>query len=347
MAINEYLKWMAENTPTQWCNDSARLIDLNAALDTGAVGCTTNPPLSYDTLKNTPDDFKAEVSTIDSSLKCNDRNVALVGAVVKTISKVLKDRGPWSNPHLGNVRTQVQPSLGQDGKGMLEQGKTMASWGDNVMVKIPCTTAGIWTLEELAALGIPTNPTVCVSVSQYIAVGEAYENGIARAKKAGLTPGPSTAALVMGRLQDYLTKINTVRNAGLTNEDLELAALAVVKRCAQVNKERGFSQKIMPAAFRSARQIAQLAGADAVMTIHPKWQQAVADAFAKGEVKKEVLIDESVDQSVIDKVSKALPEFVLAYEPGALPVEEFDFFGATVMTLTGFDATGWQPLLTL
>ena len=347
MAINEFLKWMAEKTPTQWCNDSARIIDINAALESGAIGCTTNPPLSYDTLKNTPDDFKGEMANIDSSAKCNDRNVELIGTVVRTISKLLKDRGPWSNPHFGNVRSQVAPYLGKDGEGMLEMGKTMASWGDNVMVKIPCTTAGIWTLEELAALGIPTTPTVCVSVSQYIAVGEAYERGCERARKAGITPGPSTAAFVMGRLQDYLTVLNDIRGCGLTKHELDNAALAVAKRCVQENIKRGFGQKIMPAAFRSPQQVEQLIGSDAVMTIHPKVQKALIEAEAKGEVKRDIFIDKPVDQAIIDKVAKALPEFTLAYEPGAIPVGEFDFHGATVMTLQGFDATGWQPLLSL
>ena len=35
---HDYLQWMASNTPTKWCNDSALLADLGAALERGATG---------------------------------------------------------------------------------------------------------------------------------------------------------------------------------------------------------------------------------------------------------------------------------------------------------------------
>lgn len=347
MANNPYLKWMADNTPTQWCNDSAILSDLQSALEDGAVGCTTNPPLSFETLSTRPGDFEKEYKKLDESAKCNDRAVEMIGVVVRTIGSILKDKGPWKDEQFGYVRAQVQPALGRDKDAMLEMGKKLRSFGDNVMVKIPCTTAGIWTLEELAALGIPTTPTVCLTVSQFIAVGEAHDRGRARAEKAGIKPAPSTAALVMGRLQDYLTALNEIRGTGLSFYDLECAALAVTKRCYQENVKRGFNQKLMPAAFRSPRQVEQMVGSDVVMTIHPKVQKALLEAEGKGEIKRGNFIDDPVDQAALDRVAKALPEFTLALEPGAIPVGEFDFHGGTVMTLQGFDLTGWQKLLTL
>lgn len=347
MATNPYLKWMAESTPTQWCNDSAILSDLNLALEDGAVGCTTNPPLSFETLSTHPEDFKKEYKNLDESAKCNERAVELIGVVVRTIGSILKDRGSWKDEQFGYVRAQVQPAIGKDKDAMLEMGKKLSSFGKNVMVKIPCTTAGIWTLEELAALGIPTTPTVCLTVSQFIAVGEAHERGRGRAEKAGIEPAPSTAALVMGRLQDYLTVLNEVRGAGLSFYDLESAALAVTKRCYQENVKRGFKQKLMPAAFRSPRQVEQLVGSDVVMTIHPKVQKTLLEADKKGEIKRGNFIDDPVDKAALDRVAKALPEFTQALEPGAIPVGEFDFHGGTVMTLQGFDLTGWQKLLTL
>ena len=347
MAVNSYLKWMSENSKTQWCNDSARLADLSDALESGAIGCTTNPPLSFDTLTATPADFKEEYAKIDPEARGNDRVVEMIGVVIRTIGAYLESKGPWKGEQHGFVRAQVQPALGGDGEAMLAMGKKFASWRKNIMVKIPCTTAGVWTLEELAALGIPTTPTVCLTVSQFIAVGEAHERGRARAQKAGITPAPSTAALVMGRLQDYLTRLNETRGCGLTFHDLESAALAVTKRCYEVNVEKKFSQRLMPAAFRSARQVEQMIGSDVVMTIHPKVQQSILTAEAAGEIERAIFIDKPVDPKALDRVRKALPEFDQAYEPDGIPVSEFDFHGGTVMTLQGFDVTGWQKLLTL
>jgi transaldolase len=247
----------------------------------------------------------------------------------------------------GYVRSQVEPRLSADGAAMLAMGKTISGFGKNVMVKIPGSSAGVQVLEELAALGIPTTPTVCVSVSQLIAVAQAYERGCARAKKAGLPVPASTAAFVMGRLQDYLASLNAERGNPVSAEDLETAVLAAVKRTYQIFKKEGYSQTIMPAAFRCARQVSELAGGVFEMTIHPKIQDMVIQADKNGEIKREKRIDAGVDESAIDRVLKAFPEFRKAYEPDGMTIEEFDSYGGVVMTLDGFDKTGWQKLLAL
>jgi transaldolase len=347
MSKFEYLSWMAKNTPTQWCNDSALMTDIEAALASGAIGCTSNPPLTHEALTVEPRLYADGVAAIPATAVGDDRIVELLGVVVRNIARRLHGLYEKSGGVHGYVRSQVQPKKSDNGAAMLRQGLKIAGWGDNVMVKIPGTRSGIQVLEELAASGIPTTPTVCVSVSQILAVAEANERGIARARAAGLKPAQSTAAIVMGRLQDYLTSINNERGAGVATADLELAALAVAKRCYAIMKQRGYAQVLMPAAFRAPHQVAGLIGAAVHMTIHPKIQAALVKAEAEGTIARRVSIDDPVDADAIARVAAALPEFVLAYEPEALRPEDFDAFGATVMTLDGFDRTGWQKLQAL
>jgi transaldolase len=347
MSKIEYLNWMAKNTLTQWCNDSALMPDLDVALASGAIGCTSNAPLTFEALTVESKLYVDGVSAIPSTARGDDRVVELLGVVVRNIARRLHDIYETSGRTCGFIRCQVQPKKSGNGAAMLRQGEKIASWGDNVMVKIPGTFSGVQVLEELAAAGVPTTPTVCVSVSQVLAAAEANERGRARAKAAGLQPAPSTAALVMGRLQDYLAAINRERNAGVSPTDLETAALAVVKRCYAVMKERGYAQLLMPAAFRAPRQVAELVGAVAHMTIHPKIQAAIAKADAEGAIKRKISIDDPVDADAVARVARALPEFALAYAPDGLRPEDFDAFGATVMTLDGFDKSGWQKLQAL
>lgn len=347
MIKHAYLHWMSKNTDTQWCNDSAIIEEIEAALESGAIGCTSNPPLSYQTLTQAPEIFHEELAKIPADVSGDDRVVELIGVVVRHISKMLYDMFEKSEGRCGYIRTQVQPKLSAAADAMLKMGKIFASWGKNIMVKIPGTAAGIWVLEELAAAGIPTTPTVCVTVSQIVAAAEAYERGVKRATEAGIKPTPSTAAIVIGRLQDYLTSLNKERNTGLSTYDLEYAALAVAKRCCQIYVERGYKQVLMPAAFRSARQVAQMVGSNAVMTIHPKIQEDIIQAEEEGTIHREIAIGNPVDPGALERVSKALPEFLLAYEPDAIDVRDFDAYGGTIMTLEGFDVTGWQKLLTL
>ncbi len=347
MRENDYLKWMAENTDTIWCNDSAITTDLEAALLYGATGCTSNPPLTYEALMKNPEIFADAVAAIPANIKGDDRVVELLGVVVRHIAGILAETYRKTDGQCGYIRTQVQPGLRGDAEGMLKMGLKFASWGSNIKVKIPGTKAGIWVLEELAALGIPTNPTVNATVAQMIAAAEAYERGAARAAAKGIKPAPSTSAVVMGRLQDYLTSLNNDRNAGLSLHDLECASLALAKRTYRIFTERDYKQMVMPAAFRCAWHVEQLAGGKIMMTIHPKIQDEVIKADAEGRMRKGTFIDEPVDLKALDRVKKALPEFELAYEPDALSADEFDTYGATVMTLDAFDATGWQKLKTL
>ncbi len=347
MGDNGYLHWMATQTDTKWCNDSAIEGDIKHALASGAIGCTSNPPLTYQALTETPELFQDQVDALPKALTGDDRVVELMGIVVRHIAKLVRPVFEETKGAHGYIRTQVQPNLSGDAEAMLAMGKTLASWGDNVMVKIPGTAAGISVLEELAALGIPTTPTVCVSVAQIIAAAEANERGVKRAQAAGLQPAPSTAAFVMGRLQDFLTVLNEERQAGLSKYDLDCATLAATKRCSAIFEERGYRQQLMPAAFRSPHQVAGLSGADVVMTIHPGYQAAVLEAEAAGDILREPAINKPVDELAVSRVYRALPEFVQAYEPDGLRLQEFDAFGATMMTLEGFDVTGWQKLRTL
>lgn len=347
MRESEYLKWMAENTDTRWCNDSAIRSDYMAAREYGAVGCTTNPPLSFEALTAETDFYAAGVRKAGSVYSDRKKVLEYFRLIVPAIAGWFLPVYESSGGKTGYVRCQVEPGLSGNGEAMLAMGKTISAFGKNVMVKIPGSAAGVWVLEELAALGIPTTPTVCVTVSQLIAVAQAYERGCARARKAGLPVPASTAAFVMGRLQDYLVSLNAERGNPVSANDLETAALAAAKRCYRIFKKERYSQTIMPAAFRCARQVSELSGGVLEMTIHPRIQDLVIEADKSGTIKREKRIDAGVDEEAVDRVLKSFPEFRKAYEPDGMSVDEFDTYGAFVMTLDGFDKYGWQKLLAL
>ncbi len=215
------------------------------------------------------------------------------------------------------------------------------------MIKVPGTAAGVWVLEELAALGIPTNPTVLTTLPQVVTCAQAYERGAARAKKAGIKPAWSTAALVIGRLYDHLIDQNRDSGAGFSPEDLQWATLELMKRAYQIFETNNFKTVIMGAAFRSAFQVEQLAGGKFCSTIHPKIQQMVEDADAAGTLRREICIGKPVDPKIIAKVSNAFPDYARALDPGGIKESEFDSFPAVVKTLDNFHINGWQKLKTL
>jgi transaldolase len=348
MRVNSYLKWMAKNTSTHWCNDSALPGDYKDAIEYGAIGCTTNPPLTYQAITEHPELYRDKVEEIKRRIPAaGDRVVEYLGIVVRNIAADFLEIHRKSGGSVGYVRSQVEPRLAGDAAAMLAMGRKIAAFGKNVMVKLPGTKAGLRVYEELTALGIPTTATVCVSLPQVVEAAQAYDRGCARAAKAGIAPARSTVAFVMGRLQDYLVSINVQRGSPVSLADLEVACLAVAKRADSLFKERKYALTIMPAAFRCTMQVTQLVGGDFHMTIHPKIQDHLIEEDKKGMIKKESSIDRAVDEKAVLRVMKSLPEYRMAYEPDGMTVDGFDDFGATKMTLDGFDRTGWQKLLAL
>ena len=347
MNKQSYLSWMTENTITRWTNDSAILSQLTYAMENGAVGTTTNPPLSYEGLTVDNELHQNALAALRRDLSDDEFALEAMGIVVKSLSQKLMPMHKEKGGFYGCVRAQVQPGLRDDAEGMLAMGKKMSAWGENVMIKIPGTEAGIWVLEELAALGIPTNPTVLTTMPQIIAAAEAFERGRARAIQAGITPAWSTEALVMGRLQDYLSDLNKERNAGLSVHDLEWAAIALVKRTYRIFQKKGYNTVMQGAAFRCAMHVEQMVGGPFCSTIHPKIQKLVEEADAAGTIRREACIEEPVNQEALERVAKALPEFTVAYEPDSLKPKEFGEYGAVKMTLDNFDVNGWQKLISL
>src|SRR3989339_1722158 len=56
---------------------------------------------------------------------------------------------------------------------MVKEGREFASWGKNVVIKLPMTINGLKALQFLKKEGIKTNLTACMSVNQAIIAGKA------------------------------------------------------------------------------------------------------------------------------------------------------------------------------
>lgn len=95
----------------------------------------------------------------------------------------------------------------------------------------------------------------------------------------------------------------------------------------------------MIAAMRGNYHISELAGADCILSIHPKHQPD----FLNDSYPKEELIDKPVNPESLEKLLK-IPEFVKAYEPNGMKTEEFISYGAVQKTASQFIESGWKKL---
>ena len=339
MVEQNYLQWLSKETPTSWWHDSADLDELQAALDNSAVGVTTNPVLVATALHSQPQQWSPLTKTIPTDLPPDQRTEETMKIVTQRVAQMLQPTYDASEGKSGFVCAQVQPAKAADRQTMLDMARRFHAWAPNITVKLPVTAAGLDVLEDCAAEGITITATVSFTVPQVIAIAQRYRRGLARAKKAGVKPGQCFAVIMIGRLDDYLQDVAWDRKADISESDIRQAGLAVTKRAYSIFQRENYEATMIVAALRGTYHMEQLAGADLVMSIHPKYQKMLLNPA----VDRAQRIDEPIDADTVEKL-RTLPEFIQAYEPDGMKPPQFITYGVTQRTLTQFQLAGWARI---
>ena len=221
---------------------------------------------------------------------------------------------------------------------MVEMGRRLAAWAPNIAVKVPATAAGLRAIEQLTAEGITTVGTVSFTVAQAVEVARYQQLGLERCRAAGKKPGAVFSVIMVGRLDDYLRDVAHDMESDVPEADIICAGTAAIKKAYRICRERGYESKLMPAGMRGGYHATALAGADMSMSL----SSGIHTALAKETELKEH-IAEPVPGDVIERL-RAIPEFVRAYDPEALPAAEFIRYGASQRTLSQFVDAGWAPI---
>jgi transaldolase len=142
----------------------------------------------------------------------------------------------------GTVSAEV---VSTDVPGMLKEGRDIATWAPNVMVKCPTTPEGLAATKTLSGEGIRVNMTLCFSVNQALLAARA---------------GATYVSPFLGRLEDI-------------NED----GMALVEQIVTVYNNYGFDTKVLAASIRSPQHVtrAALAGADIATMPYKIFKQLV------------------------------------------------------------------------
>ena len=135
----------------------------------------------------------------------------------------------------GDVSLEV---LSMETTGMLEEGRRLRKYGNNVVVKCPLTSEGLKSCKILTSEGIPVNVTLCFSVNQAILAAKA---------------GAKYVSPFIGRLDD-------------NGQD----GMNLIKEMHQVFQNYKFSTQILVASVRHPMHVVEAAkiGAD-VVTLPP------------------------------------------------------------------------------
>lgn len=322
--------------PTDYWNDSCAVADLAYAIERGAVGATSNPPIVLEVIGKEKAHWAPRVREL-ASANPGWTESELAWAVVAEMgvrgAALLSLIHAETNGRKGWLSLQVDPANHAIPDRMVAQALGLSALAPNIQVKFPATAAGMIAMEEATALGVNVNATVSFSVPQAVAAAKAIERGLARYAASGLDQRPLAPAVVImiGRLDDWLKVVADRDLLSITPGVLDWAGIAAMKRANEIFVERGFRSRLLAAAFRHHLHWTELVGGDVMLTIPPAWQVR----YNQSGIVPASRLTTPVDPAILGELN-TIAEFRRAYEPDGMTVAEFDRFGATARTLRGF-----------
>ena len=338
-ALSPLARTVSETQTDIW-NDSCAVDELEYAIANGATGATANPTIVQDVWKKDPAHWSARVREL-AAANPGWTEVDLAWAVVAEMSvrgaQLLEPIFRREHGRKGRLSVQTDPTLFRNTERMVAQGVGFDGLAPNVIVKFPATKAGIAAMEEASRLGVSINATVSFSVAQAVAAAEAVERGLKRRESEGWptdTMGP-VITLMMGRVEDWLRVVTERDGLVVDPAALPWSGVAVFKRAYSIFRQRGFRARLLGAAIRHHYHWSELIGGDVVITMPASWQKR----FNASSIEVRPRIDDPVDPAVLAELCRSFPDFVRAYEPDGLAIDEFDSFGPTVRTLRAFIAS--------
>lgn len=326
---------VAETATDIW-NDSCNVDELAYAVEFGAVGATANPTIVVDNWKKDPSHWATRVRVLAGEHPTwSERELAwaIVAEMSVRAAPLLMPAFAASGGHAGRLSIQTDPTLYRNADAMVEQALGFDGLAPNAIVKFPTTRAGVAAMEEATYRGVSINATVSFSVPQAIAAAEAVERGLARREADGrdVTRMGPVITIMMGRLEDYLREVIDREALSVHPSALPWSGIAVFKRAVAEWRKRGFRARLLGAAIRHHLHWSELIGGDVIITLPSSWQKR----FNASSVEVRPRIDDAVDERYLAEL-QTLPDFVRAFEPDGLTVDEFDTWGPSRRTLRTF-----------
>jgi len=299
-------------------------------------GATTNPPLVYQVLARAPEEWGGWLHdriAAQPEISAHEAMWQLYLEVTRRGAARLAPLYASSGARHGRICCQVDPRDHTDTRAMVEQARRIHAVNPSIMIKMPGTREGIAGVRILTTEGISTTVTLCFTVAQLVAVGEAVSAGLTEAQDRGtITPAwRSCAVMMLGRYEDAPQMKLDAEAAGITlsEADLRWAGIAIFRKAYHLFRERRYPSKLMAASMRVGPTIdgvthvwhlEKLAGASSVLTIFPNIIETFLHNYQDLPITAEV--DAAVPAEVLERLLR-IPYFRAAYMEDGLTAAEF------------------------
>jgi transaldolase len=336
-AYKSPLHEMTQTTPTCLWNDSASIQELTYSIEHGCSGATCNPVIVLGVLQKEMSQWRERIlALIKERPTATEDEIAwqMVREISMRAATLLRPIFEAEGGKNGRLSIQTDPRLFRNSQAIVEQAVKFSQLAPNMIVKIPATSAGIPAIEEATYRGVSINATLSFTQPQCIAVAEAVERGLQRREREGLdiaSMGP-VCTIMVGRLDDWLKVLTEKENIAIDPGYLEWAGVAVFKKTYRLFQQRGYRLRLLSAAFRNHMHWSELIGGDIVISPPYSWQVR----FNASDIEVRNRIDDPVNPTVVDELTRKFPDFRRASNENGLTIEEFDSFGPTRRTLRQF-----------
>jgi len=327
------------------------LFDSQNPVDTLFSGVTTNPRLTRKVLDLIPEVVNP---IIDKMIMENpyksDYKIAwkFYKAITEKGTQLYMPLFEKSKFKKGYVSAQVDPRLITDVKEMLLQALELKKIAPNIMVKCPGSKEGIYVIQILTSLGIPTNATLVFSVPDAMQVAKAVKKGYEIGRQWGVDYGQwrSVITIMIGRFEGRPQFEESAKSAGieLTEELKRWAGVAIAKKANQLldDKNNGYSSKLLICSARpgpgpeNIYHIEKVAGGNLVYTLNPE----IIDDFMRICKNKDIYnqMNEPVPPAIMDKLLK-IPYFNAGFDEDGIKIEDFINQPAFVYTKEEFSGS--------
>jgi transaldolase len=315
-------------------------------------GVTTNPRLSFNAIKDDADYWSNWIDAFIRTRRCRDAEVVFwetYKEIARRGARMLLPLFEASGKTHGFFSAQTDPRLRHDVERMAVQGVELHALAPNVMIKVPGTAEGYEVIRRLTALGIPTNNTVSLVISQFVACMQAVCEGLAQARGGGvdLSGWRSVVTIMSSRFgtQGALQQDAAEIGLELEESDVRWAEIALIKRAyALVAQNRDYPGKILLSSMRvspvvdgAARvwHLEKMAGADIVYTLPPSFLETLLLKVPDLEFSRQC--DEPVPPDVLSRLLR-IPYFERGYREDGYSNGEFNAHPALVATAREFSA---------
>jgi len=317
-------------------------------------GVTTNPPLSLQAIEDDVPRWEKIAAgyikdnpgiSVEELFWMNYKEIVRLGA------EMYLPLFRHSNYTEGFLSGQVDPRDAFNGEAMLKQAMDISAVSPNVMVKVPGTREGYDVIEELTALGIPTNNTLSFHMPQFTHCAKRVEKGLVRARANGVDLSKWRSVITamesrygdLGGLRDFGNEVGIE----LSDQDVRWAELAIFKKACRYLKENRYQSKMLSCSLRIGPEVdgemrvwhlEEKVGANIVMTCPPGYIDEIINFDNQSAIEFQPnTIERDIPAEVLDKLMK-IDYFARAYDENGYTPEEFDTHPSLVKTAEQFAA---------